>query len=131
MFISSLTMSVQATTGATNKAQNSTAYINGVLRSVYIKASSACGANEKVHIFNGGSTTVVNARVFGMVNPSTLGSWFFPLKNAVDTTNVALGSSEGVPAAFANDGLRCVVTSSSADKPLITVTAYIEGVVIG
>jgi Na+-driven multidrug efflux pump len=117
-FIYQASKSVAATTGSTSVSGTMSTYLNGLVSSVYVAVSSACGANEKVIL---SAATSTSKAILTVVNPSTLGVHYYPRALAQGTTANTLPSSNGVAIPLYKEQVKITVESSSSDKPTATV----------
>ena len=117
-FIYQASGTVTATTGSTSDTANTSTHLNGLISSVYVAVSSACGAAEKVILT---AATSTQKAILTVVNPSTLGAHYYPRALAQGTTAATLGSSEAAMIPLFKEQVKIVVASSSSDKPVATV----------
>ena len=117
-FIYQASGSVTATTGSTSDTANTSTYLNGLISSVYVAVSSACGADEKVILT---AATSTQKAILTVANPSTLGGHYYPRALAQGTTGATLGTSEVTMIPLFKEQVKIVVASSSSDKPVATV----------
>jgi hypothetical protein len=117
-FVYQASKSVTATTGSTSNSGTMSTYLNGLISSVYIAVSSACGANESVTL---SAATSTSKAILTVVNPSSLGVHYYPRAKAHNTTGAVMGTSEGTMIPLYKEQVKITVASSSSDKPTATV----------
>jgi hypothetical protein len=98
---------------------------NGEIVEMYVSISKAIGASGKVTI----TTTSTGKPILTVVDPSTLGATFYPMRQAHGTTANLLASS-GSPRVIinmVNERLRLkVATSSGLSAATVTVKARLR-----